>query len=264
MDLKFGIEDLKLIIQHIQKRFPQAVFVRIEPKGKLPDTKYLVLKKSKNIQPGKTLVVDLVKPEEDLLAQMHSKTRYNIRLAEKHGVEILEEFDLTNGHGLFFAEALELIASTSLRQGFKGYPVEYYRNLVDFFAVKNPESNIKVHLYKAVWQGKLLASAIFLDFAGTRTYLFGGSSQDFKNIMAPHLLHFTAIKDAKAAGFKSYDFWGLETSSGKLPGFVRFKQGFGGSEKQYAGAFDLMLKPWGYKAYQGLRVLKSLAQVMKR
>jgi lipid II:glycine glycyltransferase (peptidoglycan interpeptide bridge formation enzyme) len=262
-DFRFKIEDFRLLIQQIYKHFPAAIFVRMEPKDQVLSTN-LEFRKTKNIQPGKTLVIDLTKPEEELLAQMHSKTRYNIRLAEKHGIKISDEFGLTNGHGLFYKEALEQIADTSKRQGFKSFPVSYYRNLTNFFAMKNPASQIKAHLYKAVGQDQLLASGIYLDFAETRTYLFGGSSENHKNLMAPYLMHFKAMQDAKNLGMKYYDFWGLETAASKVPGFVRFKQGFGGGEKLYAGAFDFVLKPWSYKAYQGLRTLQTIFKPIGR
>ena len=85
---------------------------------------------------------------------------------------------------------------------------------------------IKLHIYKSIYQNKLLASAIFIDFGKTRTFLFGGSSAQDKNVMAPYLLHWQAILDAKNAGMKFYDFWGTETAKGEVPGFVRFKLGF--------------------------------------
>jgi lipid II:glycine glycyltransferase (peptidoglycan interpeptide bridge formation enzyme) len=206
--------------------------------------------KTKNIQPGKTLVVDLVFEEEALLAGMHPKTRYNIRLAQKHGVRVEKDLVVTPGHGLYFQEAVELIVATAVRQGYKGHSKKYYESLVDFFAKKNqPVGGVALSVYKALYQNRLLASAIMLDFGSTRTYLFGGSSEEDKQVMAPYALHWQAMLDGKAAGLKFYDFWGLETASGKTQGFARFKQGFGGKAVDYTGAYDARFSKAGYAAY---------------
>jgi len=261
---KFKVESIKLL-QELQNKFKGIVFIRIEPKLDLR-FKIVDLRKTKNIQPGKTLVIDLSKPEDQLLSEMHHKTRYNIKVAQKHGVEIKDEFDITIGHGLFAKEAVGLLADTARRQGFKGFGIGYYNKMVDFIALKN-QGNLKLHIYKAIYQNKILASAIMLDFSagggsafggGARTFLFGGSSPENKNVMAPYLLHWQAIQDAKANGFAIYDFWGTETSSGEVPGFVRFKLGFGGEEKTYGGAYDFVISKTLYRAYGALRLVNKM------
>lgn len=259
-DLRFKIEVLRFLIQELKNKFQEAVFIRIEPKViGLPTTNYSLLTKSQNIQPGKTLLLDLTKPEEQLLSEMHHKTRYNIKVAQKHGVEIQDEFAVTNGHGLFFQEALKLISETAQRQGFKTFTPEYYKSMVDFFTLHHREE-IKLHIYKAVFQNTILATAFMLDFGNTRTFLFGGSSNENKNVMAPYLLHWQAMQDAKKLGFKTYDFWGTETSSGEVPGFVRFKLGFGGQEKTYAGAYDIVINKFLYRGYLLSRALNRLVK----
>jgi lipid II:glycine glycyltransferase (peptidoglycan interpeptide bridge formation enzyme) len=125
----------ELLQQVLLPVFPAAVFIRLEPKFLLPATRYPLLTKSQNIQPAKTLIIDLSKTEEQLLAEMHHKTRYNIRLAEKHGVEIKDEFDISIGNGLFAKEAVNLIVETSKRQGYKGYSAEYYQKMIDCLAM---------------------------------------------------------------------------------------------------------------------------------
>jgi peptidoglycan pentaglycine glycine transferase (the first glycine) len=246
--------------QELQKEFSGAVFIRLEPKLDLSlVTCHLSLVKSANIQPAKTLLIDLLKPEEQLLAEMHHKTRYNIKVAQKHGVEIKDEFDISVGHGLFAKEAVELIARTAHRQGFKGYGLEYYNQLINFFTVQN-RADLKLHIYKAIYQNQILASAIMVDFGRTRTFLFGGSADEHKNVMAPYLLHWQAILDAKAEGMSVYDFWGTETASGEIPGFVRFKMGFGGKEASYPGAYDYIINKPLYKAYGWFRLANKIVK----
>ena len=203
------------------------------------------------------MLLNLAKSEEELLAAMHPKTRYNIKVAQKHGVEVKEELEISIGHGLYFREAIDLICQTSKRQGFVAHPFNYYQDLIDMFAL-NKQSGLKAHLYKAIYQNQLLAAAIFIDFGSTRTFLFGGSGELHKNVMAPYLLHWQAMQDAKRLGLLTYDFWGIETSSGQTPGFVRFKLGFGGQEKAYAGAYDLINNKFGYKVYALFRAINKL------
>lgn len=246
------------LMQELQKKFTDAIFIRIESKAFLPVTRHSSLvTKTSNIQPGKTLIIDLSKSEEELLTEMHHKTRYNIKLAKKHGVEIKDEFEISTGHGLFYEEAINLIVATAKRQGYKGYGASYYKKMIDCLMVQN-RGDLKLHIYKAIFQNQLLSAAVMLDYGKTRTFLFGGSSEFHKNVMAPYLLHFQAMLDAKTAGLMGYDFWGIETASGDTPGFVRFKLGFSNSElsiKQYAGAYDLVVSPAWYRVYKVFRWL---------
>lgn len=256
------ISKFEKIYNILKIKFSEAVFYRFEFKNfsnfdfRASNLNFV---KTKNIQPGKTLVVDLTKTEEQILAEMHHKTRYNIKLAKKHSVEIKEEFEISTGHGLFYEEATNLIVETARRQGYKGYGVGYYKKMIDYLMVQN-RGDLKLHIYKAIFQNKLLSAAVMLDYGKTRTFLFGGSSEFDKNVMAPYLLHFQAIIDAKAVGLSTYDFWGIETSAGDTPGFVRFKMGFSESPdaiKQYPGAYDLVINSWQYKLYNILRFINK-------
>lgn len=253
-DARFKLQDLTDIILELKSRFPDALFLRFEPKTAFNSqlsTGNLAVTKSANIQPGKTLNVDLSLEEETLLSAMHPKTRYNIRLAQKHGVRVEKDLVVTPGHGLYYQEAVRLIVETAERQDYKGHSKKYYENLVDFFARKNGMlGDITLNIYKALYENRLLASGIMLDFGTTRTYLFGGSSENEKQVMAPYALHWQAMLDAKARGLKFYDFWGLETASGKAAGFARFKAGFGGKVLEYSGAYDAIYSKSGYWAYK--------------
>jgi peptidoglycan pentaglycine glycine transferase (the first glycine) len=246
IDLRFKIKDLRFLLQ---EQFSDAVFVRIEPKQLISTQagKQVSLTKTKNIQPGKTLVLDLTKTEEELLAGMHNKTRYNIKVAGKHGVVV--------GVG-GSNDAVDLISETSKRQGYTAQEKDYFKNMVSFFAEQG--GNVNLSVYRAVYNNMVLASAIIMDFGDTRTYLFGGSSDQNKNVMAPYLLHWQAILDAKQKGIKKYDFWGIETASGETPGFVRFKLGFGGEQVSYRGAYDVVQNRLWYTIYTIGRKLNRL------
>jgi peptidoglycan pentaglycine glycine transferase (the first glycine) len=251
-NFKFQISNFKFLVQKIQKQFSDSMFIRLEPRTVLEGLGKIG-KKTVNIQPGRTLLVDLKKPMEQLLREMHPKTRYNIKIAQRHEVVVEREFDLTVGHGLFFDEAIGLIVETAKRQKYYTHPRPYYEKLINFFAVNNRNGNVRVSLYKAKYQNKILSSAVMVDFGGVRTYLFGGSSMEHRNVMAPYALHSAAIQEAQEQGFLYYDFDGLETSVGKEAQFARFKEGFGGFIAEYPGAYDVIFKPLWYTMYTTLR-----------
>jgi lipid II:glycine glycyltransferase (peptidoglycan interpeptide bridge formation enzyme) len=232
-------ETIKFFLEQVKKLSPNSAFLRIEPKQNFSAPGKL----TKHIQPGKTLVLNLEKSGEELLAEMHQKTRYNIKVAQRHGVEIKTGAS---------ADALKLIDETSSRQGYKNHPLSYYQKMVEFFGGSQA---LTLKVYSAEYQSQLLASSLMIDYGPARTYLFGGTSNDLRNVMAPYLLHWQAIQDAKAAGLKAYDFWGIETASGKTPGFVRFKLGWGGTAVQYPVAQDIVYKPLWYNGYKLLRSL---------
>ncbi len=247
-------QSLEIFLKELKLKFPDMLFVRIEPKAmslKALDTLHPI--KTTNIQPGRTLIVDLTKDNDLLLNEMHPKSRYNIKVAQRHGVVVEREFDLTVGHGLFFDEAINLIVKTAMRQKYHTHPRSYYEKLMNFFALNHRGGELKASLYKAKYQNKILASAIIIDFGNTRTYLFGGSGQENRNVMAPYLMHWQAILDAKKMGLRFYDLDGLETSAGKQAQFARFKQGFGGFTEDYLGAYDIVLNGLWYNVYKVVR-----------
>lgn len=237
----------------IKKEFSHSFFARIEPMQTLatePTGSYHF----KNVQPQSTLILDLKKDAETLLSEMHSKTRYNIKLAQRHSVQVEITTDEQQMN-----EAIDLIVKTGERQSYHGYSKAYYQKLINFFR-NNPDQAITISVYIAHLHREILASAIMLDYKDTRIYLFGGSSDNKRQVMAPHLLHWQAIQDAQNNGITKYDFWGLETAAGKESGFVRFKMGFGGEVKHYGGAWDLPLNTLTYSAYRALHKILSFVR----
>lgn len=235
---------------------PKCIFIKIEPAEDLTDFGVLK-KKSRGLQPKSTLVIDLKNTDEVLLEEMHQKTRYNIRLAKKHGVEVRK---LNRDE---WAKGAELISTTAHRQKYNDHGKDYYLKFMNFFE-KQPQE-ISVDMTGAWYEGSLLAVGIFLRYGETETYLFGGSSESQKNLMAPYLLHWEKILEAKGLGVSRYDFWGLETGSGKSAGFARFKEGFGGMRIDYPDALDLVLRPVWYNAYWSLKwVLSRIKSFLRR
>lgn len=242
-------EASEALFNQLQQDFPDCLFVKLEPisnlaLGQMANVKCQV---STRIQPASTLLLDLTKSTEKLQSEMHTKNRYNIRVAERHGVTI-EHGQLIAGEEV--AKIVELICSTTERQDYNGHPRSYYQKFVEFFSSQNSKEELNVQWYAAFLQGQMLAGAIFVDFGDTRDFLFGGSSAEHKEAMASFLMQWQSIQDAKATGLKVYDFGGTETSSGETPGFVRFKLRFGGTQVQHPGAVDATWHNFQYKLFK--------------
>jgi lipid II:glycine glycyltransferase (peptidoglycan interpeptide bridge formation enzyme) len=216
-----------------------ATFWRVEP-TQIPNN--LKFKKTIDLQPHQTLLLDLDVSEEELLAQMHQKTRYNIRLAQKKGVTIIES-NLPQDFDNFWA----LMTATGERDGFKIHNKKHYHNL----ATANPNF---IKLFLAYHHDKCLAAGLWSFYGNKVTYLHGASDHQARQLMAPYLLQWELIKKAKDEAYSYYDFFGIDAQ--KWPGVTRFKLGFGGRVIDYAGTYDLVFKKSPYFLYNLMRRLR--------
>lgn len=209
---------------------------------KVPDYAY----NSFYFQPKYEWVLNIDKPESELLGNMRQKNRYNIRLAENKGVaiEIIE-----NNFDKYFEDFYSLMERTAKRNDFKLHSEFYYKNILE-----NCEENKNAFLALAKYDDKILALNLILLFGETAYFVFGGSSDEYKNLMAPHLSHWQGIIEAKNRGYKFYNFGGV--SSGDeydeykdWEGISRFKKGFGGQLLEYSDSYDLVIKSFWYRLY---------------
>ena len=229
-------------------REQKSFYIKMEPlDDKVPELMHQFgFKKSyKELQPKRTVVLDLNKSEEELLATMHHKTRYNIKVAEKYGIIAKLSHDL----GTFW----KLMKKTAQRDKFSAHEKSYYEKLIKFF--ENNES-LKVELMLAVKDERplrnesdhALAGAIILTHGDTVYYMHGASDHEHRAMMAPYALHWGMIKYLKEQGIQKYDFWGIDAK--KYPGVTRFKLGWGGREVEYPGSFDLPISKFWYYSYK--------------
>jgi lipid II:glycine glycyltransferase (peptidoglycan interpeptide bridge formation enzyme) len=207
----------------------------------------------RSVQPADTLIVDLDKSEEDLLAAMHPKTRYNIRVAQKHGVS-LREADYVDADrlrqdvGVFW----RLLGETATRDKFHTHPQGYYEKMLEALAPSRG-GDLQVRLVFAEHGGEAVAACLVAEFGGTLTYLHGASSSAHRNVMAPQLLHWMLMSEAKRRGFDRYDLWGVAPGDDiehPWAGITRFKKGFGGRRESYLGAWELSIDPFWYTLYR--------------
>ena len=185
-------------------------------------------KKIKEIIPRFTQIIDLSQSEDQILKNMHSKGRYNIRLSKKHNVTIQKSNDIDTFY--------ELLEQTSLRDKFNINPKNFYQEMLNVLSPQN-----KAQLFMAYHPStpKPIAGILNTYIDKTCTYYYGASNHDFRQFMAPYLLQWHAILDAKNQGFQTYDFLGVSNPNNPkdtLIGVTNFKSKFGGQTIQFQPA----------------------------
>ncbi|HPK54157.1 MAG TPA: peptidoglycan bridge formation glycyltransferase FemA/FemB family protein [Smithellaceae bacterium] len=200
-----------------------------------------------------TLIVDLMKPEEDILKAMKPKTRYNIRLAQRKGVQVF------NAAGEMLPRFYKLYLETAKRNGFIPAKYRHFSALFTTF-VPHPDSSEIIFLLAAKGQD-IIAGAI-VGISGQRAiYLFGASSSERRNLMGPYAVHWEAIKQVRKRGCLSYDLGSVAPVADPAHPFYgmhRFKTGFGGKIVHRTGSWDYPLSMKEYKAFRNFESLSSL------
>jgi len=240
-------------------RSKKSIFLKYEPdefedcnnQNKIP--KMFTLGKS--IQPQRTIIVDLNGSETDWLNRMKPKTRYNIRLAIKKNIKIVQSDDIDTFY--------KLMIDTSERDNFGVHSKKYYQLAYQAFV-----ENQNVALLLAYYQDEPLAGLMVFKSGERSWYFYGASNNKERNRMPTYLLQHEAMKWANSRGCKMYDLWGIpdenedvleaefDKRSDGLWGVYRFKRGFGGEIIRSATALDRIYNPLLYKAiswYQKIR-----------
>lgn len=197
-----------------------------------------------------TFQLDLTKSEEELLKNMHSKTRYNIKIAQKHAVEIIED-----NSEKAFGEYLKLTEETTKRQKFFAHTQKYHQLMWETLGNKKLMKNkLTAHLLLVKYKKEVLVAWILFVFKDTLYYPYGASSDKHRETMASNLMMWEAIKFGKEMGLKKFDMWGAlgPEPNPKDPwyGFHRFKQGYGAELVEFVGSYDLVINPIIYKIYK--------------
>lgn len=234
-------------------RSHQATYLHLEPavSSNSPSARLyndLDWKPAHSDQPEATWLLDLRPAEEELLAAMHEKMRYNIRLAERKGVVVQEE----RGENIS-EQFLTLLHQTANRKNIHPHPDAYFRKML-----AQPDL---VQAYSASQNNQLLAMNIMLRFGDTVMYLHGASSDEGRNAMAPHLLQWHQICEAKRAGARWYDFGGIAPAGAgdthPWAGISRFKRGFGGQERRWLPSWEQPIRKLQYRLVRFRRRLRG-------
>ncbi|MDR1211060.1 MAG: peptidoglycan bridge formation glycyltransferase FemA/FemB family protein [Spirochaetaceae bacterium] len=208
-----------------------------------------------DVQPPDSVIIDLRPPEAAILAGMKPKWRYNVGLASKKGVTVeqVEDTDIEKGLDIFYA----LYTRTARRDSIAIHSLNYYKTL---FEEGGKDRNTALRLYFARHEGEVIASVIILARGDTGTYLYGASADRKRNLMAPYALQWRAMKDAKAAGCRRYDLFGIAPSADPghpMAGLYRFKTGFGGSIIHRPGSRDYPRRPLLYRLFRCAETLRK-------
>ncbi len=243
--------NLKAIFKEAIKQ--KAIMVKFEPNivaNKTSLNKIYQLKNNFFLVKGRPLFtkftfwLDLTKPEEELMKAMKSKTRYNIRLARKKGVKIIEDSTLKG-----FQDYWKLMKETTRRQSFYAHNKAYHLKMW-----QTMKKSGQAHLLKAIYKKEVLSAWIVFIFNGVLYYPYGASSRKHRELMANNLLAWEVIKFGKNKKCKLFDMWG---SLGPNPdqndpwyGFHKFKEGYGGELIEFVGSWDLVIHPILYFLYR--------------
>jgi hypothetical protein len=227
-------------------------FIRIEPQPGLEPARMRQMgaRRIAEVQPAHTQVVDLRQSQDQLRAEMASGHRNLINGTERRGISIRISTD-----GKDIDEFLEMLHETAHRAHASFYPDWYYRKLIEILV---PGSAM---LYVAEAESQPVAMALFYDWRGTRYYAHAAAHQQLnRRLKASVSLVWQALLDAKSAGMQRFDLWGVapsEDPNHAYAGITKFKKAFGGQQIDYAGTWDVPLKPMKYQAYSLYRKLRG-------
>ncbi|MFZ2188243.1 MAG: peptidoglycan bridge formation glycyltransferase FemA/FemB family protein [Candidatus Moraniibacteriota bacterium] len=244
-----------------------AGWIRIDPASEeilkviRENVQYEITKAPHDMQPKEIFVIDITKSEEELLVEMKAKTRYNIRLAEKKGVTANSEQRIANSKNV--EEFLRLTSVMAKRQGIVAHPGSYYRKMLEMI----PGDILR--LYVAEFDGRVIAANLVVFYGDTCIYLHGASDDDSRSVMAPYLLQWKQIRDAKKKGYAKYDLGGISMNyeldtnvriTNKWQGITKFKTGFSPKTvpTSFPGSYDIILDNKKYLVYKILQKLKNI------
>ncbi|NTU47137.1 peptidoglycan bridge formation glycyltransferase FemA/FemB family protein [Candidatus Roizmanbacteria bacterium] len=235
------------------------IFVKFEPNVTKESFDQLHTSKSCNfLLPSKhplfpewTMLLDISKSEEQLLAEMKNKTRYNIRLAQKKGVTVEEE---SNEKG--FETFSKLYFETTRRQKYFGHTPSYHKTIWE--TLKGSLSHILV----ARHENDALAAYELFYFNDILYYPYGGTSEIKRNLMGANAIMWESIRLGKKLGAKQFEMWGALSPGYDMKhpwaGFTRFKEGYGAIFQQMCGSYDLVVNKPLYKLYSIANILRKL------
>jgi lipid II:glycine glycyltransferase (peptidoglycan interpeptide bridge formation enzyme) len=234
-----GPEPTKKMLESLKKfgRENNLIFIKLEPNIDNSESVARVFRAAgarlgKTIFTPTTFEIDLTKNEDDLLKSFSSKTRYNIRLAQRKGVTVHED-----NSDKAFEKYLELTRETTQRDKFFAHSEKYHRLMWQHL------KNKIAHLLVAKYQGEIVVTWILFAHDKVLYYPYGASTHKYKNIMAPNLMMWEAIKFGKKLGCTKFDLWGREPGKG----FTKFKEGYNPRVVEFIGTWDLIInKPYYY------------------
>jgi len=272
-----NISQVEYLMDHLEQlgRERQAIFIKIDPEvflgkgipGDQDEISFPSGERIKNIlrsrgwvysseqiQFQNSIWIDLISGEDEILARMKQKTRYNVKLATKKGVVIRQ------GSEKDFDQLFQLYAQTSLRDGFAIRGKQYYFDVWSRFISAGMATP-----FLAEYEGEILGGLFLFWFGKKSWYLYGMSSEAHRDLMPNYGLQWSAIQFARQQGCEIYDLWGAPDhfdGQDRMSGVFRFKQGLGGEVVRMIGAWDFPIQKSRYNIYT--QVLPKVMAMMRR
>jgi peptidoglycan pentaglycine glycine transferase (the first glycine) len=233
----------------------KAIFLKIDPDiprenghfarqlGELGFIKNETGQDFEGVQPVFVFRLDITPSEEQLLANMHSKTRYNIRLAARKGVKVRVAENIEDLK-IFYA----ILCETAKRDQFLVRNFNYFQWIWDYMVQKG-----YAQVFLAEYEGQAVSAALAMVLGKKAWYLYGASSNEHRNVMPNYLIQWEMIKWAGRQGCTLYDFRGVSGNldeNNPLYGLYRFKKGFNGELVEFVGEWDMVFSRWFYWLWQ--------------
>lgn len=210
----------------------------------------------KFIQPIYEAVLDIKDTnEDDLIKRFSEKTRYNIRLSKRKGVEVYHSHSKEDLK-IFY----ELYKITCVRDKIGCRAYEYFEKMVDAF----DEEHLRIYIAKHEQDN--LSAAIAITYGTEMFYLYGASSNEKRNLMPNYAMQWEMIRWAIEKKCKTYNFGGI-LHLDKNNGLYKFKTGFCKEEGvlHYIGEIDKVYNKLIYFAYNTLLpILKKIKRKFRK
>ncbi len=210
------------------------------------------------LQPRYTFRLDLSGSVDDIMNRFPKKIRYKMRYGEKKGLTFKEMGE----EGI--PDLMKVLEDTKDRGDFVIRGSFYYKKVYKALAPSDC-----VNLLIGYYEGQPIVAGITFAFGDKSWGIYGGQSNDYRNLYAYHALIWERIKWAKSKGAKCYDFFGVPREveeDSPLFGLYYFKKSFGGEFYSFVGEKDLVLSPFYYYLWTRLLPLyrKILIKMTKR
>ncbi len=203
-----------------------------------------------------TAVINLSKTEDEILAWMKPKWRYNIKLAVKKGI-VVKEVEKTKEN---IEKYYNLMLETTSRDNFSWNTLKYYSDFLKYIS----ESRL---LLAFSWD-TIVAWGIFTFRKELAIYYYWASTsqKEFRNLMAPYLIQWEAIKIAKESWSQIYDFLWVATpwdDDHPLKWVTDFKKKFTKDIRKVSESYIFIQKPFIFKLLKVLAKIKNIVKKIK-
>ncbi len=238
-------------------------FIRIETQSPENASELLKLpniKKSTDLNPAHTWVLDITTEKEAIISGFSQGTRTRYNQGPKKGLTVEVTKDTEK-----IKELVRLQHQVAKDKGINAFSEEYLKT-----ELEQPFASLYLVHYTdpADNQDKIIAASLFFDFEDTRFYMQSASDYNFRKLPATVTLLTSALFDAKEKGLKYFDFWGIAPDDAPKnhpwAGFTEFKKSFGGFPVTYCGTYDIVLKPAKYKLYNAMRKVNRTIRKIKK